>query len=446
MLTVQKYRLILYAVLEETLWWIRTILRRVAIVRELRQSIAKDVVSLYYNGRTLPGSYAIGRAFALADGRFVRHDSIPILRPGRSWEVLRPGRSWDANRIKDPYVVDLGENIYMYYSGNSRTLSLRTLENRIGLAMSSDGGETFRKSGVRPILDAGATGEWDSGGVAFPVVVHEDSEKDPKRRWKMWYRGTDDMGMHRVGLATSSDGSKWTKFSGNPVVTDLDDAGYQIHTNPHEIVRHHQRYFLFTHSEDGMNVHTTSCPEGLYEPSHRNPILTPRLHAAQPLSHDAALGDQFIHVDDTSVFEPMEFVLIHDNGSEPMLTRVTAIDYSASRLTIRDSVRDRYMVARKAFVRSVYCNGMAPRAVYKEKDHWISLMTIMPGLILREYTGVAFSKSLDGPYTIDFRRGLVLEPDAVNSKWDQDSIENFCAVKQSMPSDPDSVDTRVMWN
>jgi hypothetical protein len=132
-------------------------------------------------------------------------------------------------------------------------------------------------------------------------------------------------------------------------------------------------------------------------------------------------------VSDPSVFQPLEYVVVHDDVSDPLLTRITRIDPSG-RLVIRDPVDHRFMVSRRAFVRSMYYNGMGPRSVYRESDHWVALVTALPGAVVREFATRAVSKSLEGPYSIDFNYGLVLDPDQTNSRWDLHAAENFCAV------------------
>jgi hypothetical protein len=87
---------------------------------------------------------------------------------------------------------------------------------RIGYATSSDR-VTWTKYAGNPVLDVGASGEWDDEGVINPMVVLEGNT------YYLWYSGWDSTST-RIGYATSSDGIIWTKFSGNPVL-DIGSTG-----------------------------------------------------------------------------------------------------------------------------------------------------------------------------------------------------------------------------
>ncbi len=69
------------------------------------------------------------------------------------------------------------------------------------------------KSDSNPILEPGPTGSWDESAVIDPSVI-----KEPDGTYKMWYLGWNAAGTHAIGLATSSDGVSWTKYSGNPIM------------------------------------------------------------------------------------------------------------------------------------------------------------------------------------------------------------------------------------
>ena len=58
-----------------------------------------------------------------------------------------------------------------------------------------------------PVLEPGAEGEWDAGGLAWPSVVRTDDG------WAMYYAGADRprTPSQAIGLATSTDGVTWTK-------------------------------------------------------------------------------------------------------------------------------------------------------------------------------------------------------------------------------------------
>lgn len=60
-----------------------------------------------------------------------------------------------------------------------------------------------------PILEAGPSGSWDAGGLSWPSVIATTTG------YSMYYTGLDrPLGTGAIGLATSTDGSSWTKHDG----------------------------------------------------------------------------------------------------------------------------------------------------------------------------------------------------------------------------------------
>ena len=83
---------------------------------------------------------------------------------------------------------------------------------------------TWTKYSFNPVLEEGSTGEWDEGGVGAACVIRDGST------YKMWYTGLHVSPWPEIGYATSNDGTSWTKYGANPVLTkgdpgDWDDEG-----------------------------------------------------------------------------------------------------------------------------------------------------------------------------------------------------------------------------
>jgi predicted GH43/DUF377 family glycosyl hydrolase len=65
------------------------------------------------------------------------------------------------------------------------------------------------------VLEVGPPGSWDAKAVYSPIVMKEDG------KFFMLYTGSDvgvDQGNNAIGLATSEDGVRWTKYPENPVL------------------------------------------------------------------------------------------------------------------------------------------------------------------------------------------------------------------------------------
>ena len=87
---------------------------------------------------------------------------------------------------------------------------------KIGRATSDDGVNWTREI-TNPLITVGQNGQWDDGSVFTGPVIFDGSE------YKMWYCGFDGS-IYRSGLAISAYGSGWEKYAGNPVL-DLGDSG-----------------------------------------------------------------------------------------------------------------------------------------------------------------------------------------------------------------------------
>jgi predicted GH43/DUF377 family glycosyl hydrolase len=136
-------------------------------------------------------------------------------------QILAPsGSGFDGSGVSHPSVIKDGATYVMYYTGtdSSGTTS-------IGRATSATAGGTFTAGGSA-ILSPGAAGAFDANGVQDPVVV-----KVAANDYRMLYTGVDADGIERVALATSTDGSTWTKHGGvlNPSLTPFaaDESGVE---------------------------------------------------------------------------------------------------------------------------------------------------------------------------------------------------------------------------
>ena len=64
-----------------------------------------------------------------------------------------------------------------------------------------------------PVLYIGTDGTWDDDAVWSPAVLKVGSS------YKLWYTGEDGSTPSQIGLATSTDGTTWTKEAANPVLS-----------------------------------------------------------------------------------------------------------------------------------------------------------------------------------------------------------------------------------
>jgi predicted GH43/DUF377 family glycosyl hydrolase len=124
---------------------------------------------------------------------------------------------YDGAAVSHPSVIKDGANYVMYYTDQSATPS-------IGRTSSAGASGPFGAGAVA--LTAGAAGSFDANGVKDPVVVQVGAGD-----YRMLYTGIDADGIERVGLATSTNDTTWTKQGVvlNPSMTPFaaDESGVE---------------------------------------------------------------------------------------------------------------------------------------------------------------------------------------------------------------------------
>ncbi len=149
---------------------------------------------------------------------------LPEERPGQArlakfqWRrcagnpVLRPGGRYDADGCMNPFVVRVGDEYWMYYSGVCDD------GHRICLATARlDDPATWTKRGM--VLDLGGEGRFDRQWLVLPLVMKISG------RWHLYYTGRNTAlgeGLQSfcgIGLAVSDDGLRFERYSDEPIIT-----------------------------------------------------------------------------------------------------------------------------------------------------------------------------------------------------------------------------------
>jgi hypothetical protein len=144
----------------------------------------------------------------------------------------------------------VGHQIWAYTTGWTRRKAVAT-DSGIGLAISDDGGETFKKYGQGPILGP---------SLHEPFLVSDGFTLQHEGRFHMWYiygkrwiRSDQDSPpdrVYKIAHATSDDGQRWTA-TGRTVITDwLDNDECQALP---AVIRHDGNWlmvFCYRHATD----------------------------------------------------------------------------------------------------------------------------------------------------------------------------------------------------
>lgn len=115
--------------------------------------------------------------------------------------LVKTGSNFDFSGITQTFTLQDDGEYKMYYTGYASGSMTYTF-----LATSSDG-ITWTKYSTVPVLYPGGYGTWDQGRASAGPVIKEDGV------YKMYYHSFNDVYNNwHIGLATSTDGINWTKY------------------------------------------------------------------------------------------------------------------------------------------------------------------------------------------------------------------------------------------
>jgi uncharacterized repeat protein (TIGR01451 family) len=242
---------------------------------------------------------------------------------------LQSGSSgnWDDDGVVVSFVLVEGGVFKMWYTGRGTTGPV----NQIGYATSPDG-SVWTKHAGNPVMSVGAVGQWDSARVREASVVHLGST------YHMWYGGTDNHPIYRIGYATSPDGLAWTKNAANPVLgVGAANAWDDTTVYAPQVVHYGGTFHMWYSAGDGPNNnawqlgYASSCDQDgvnwVKEPD--NPVLT---LGANP---SWECGDS---VDFNSVFLDGTSWVMWYSGSSGQCAGVGLGDYRLGRATLLGSL------------------------------------------------------------------------------------------------------------
>jgi uncharacterized repeat protein (TIGR01451 family) len=205
------------------------------------------------------GSYEFGRQVAEMTPcqicSVTKHPANPALSVG-------PSGSWDDDDVWSPAVLKEGGGYKMWYTGDDGTNP-----SRIGLATSTDG-ITWTKAVANPVLSPGPS--WETGGIRAGGVISDSG------LYKLWYTGFDSGGVGRIGYATSPDGVAWTEY-GSPIL-DVGASGSWEDDDVLDptVIKEGSTYHMWYSGYDGITNrigHATSSNGTTWTRDLANPVL-----------------------------------------------------------------------------------------------------------------------------------------------------------------------------
>jgi hypothetical protein len=164
----------------------------------------EDGYRIYFSSRDQHGRAQIGyfETDLHSPDKVLRVSDKPLIRLGRLG-------AFDDSGVTTSWIVNHDRKKYLYYSGWSLGVTV-PFYFFVGLAISEDGGQTYRRVSRAPILERNAI---DPYLTASPCVLVEGG------KWRMWYvSGTgwemrDDRPRHyyHIKYAESDDGIHWRR-------------------------------------------------------------------------------------------------------------------------------------------------------------------------------------------------------------------------------------------
>ena len=161
-----------------------------------------DLYRIYFSGRDQLNRSLIGYVDVDINepNRILKLSPQPVLGLG-------PLGAFDDNGVSPTWLVNRGEEKYLYYFGWNQGATVRAAEVS-GLAISKDGGGSFQRYSRAPIIDR--TGAEPYLVLVISCILIEGDT------WRMWYDSADqwlskDLPRYNIKYAESTDGIHWMR-------------------------------------------------------------------------------------------------------------------------------------------------------------------------------------------------------------------------------------------
>ena len=173
------------------------------------------------------------------------------------------GSYYDYYGVSQPVVI-FDQGVYkMWYYADAGSANMT-----VGLATSSDG-LNWTSYSPNPVLFPGPYGTWDSHAVTPGTIIKDGGI------YRMYYNGwADQYGAWHIGLATSTDGINWEKHP-QPILSGTSGWEYQIGAS--SVIKIDGTYYLYYYGRNLPNykIGVATSTDGINFTRYTgNPILT----------------------------------------------------------------------------------------------------------------------------------------------------------------------------
>jgi hypothetical protein len=378
-------------------------------------------VVAFFNGRKLAVSdYRVGRAISYNGGQdFIRSPRTAVVQK----TAFEAGEN--ITDVKDPFVVQDGSTYYMLCAAYNNAS-----EWAVSCFTSSDG-ITWSRAGTSAQLAPGGAGSPDDKGCRFPVLIKDENESDPDKRWKIYYAGVATDGTNTGCFATApSPTGSYTKFGDNPILSVGPTGAFDAdHVFPNAFYADNGVLRLFHGGYKDSDAHwqvgeAISTDWETWERVQSTPVIARRSAGTTTITTLAAASVS-VTVGSTSEFVAGECVILLDSSDgNPQANRIESID-SGTTLTLCFR-SDRVYTNGK--LKSLYFGSVSPGAIRKVGATWTQWVVAFQqkdsGGFTVEMTGYGEGTAHDS-WTLERLR---TPPLPLGSDWDDISAENLQLV------------------
>ncbi len=200
--------------------------------------LTKDIIRVYYAGRTKKQRSHIGYVeFEIKDKSIKKifETNEPVLKPGNIGY-------FDEHGVYPASIIDINNKKFLYYIGWNQGVKEPLFYASIGLAISDDGGITFKKYSKAPILQRS---EYDPCLVTAPNVISLKNDKF----YMSYVSGTEWIeednklkSKYHIKSAWSQDGINWVR-KGEIAIDFKDEKETNIARS--NVVKYENKYLMW---------------------------------------------------------------------------------------------------------------------------------------------------------------------------------------------------------
>ena len=173
-----------------------------------------------------------------------REDDVEYATSPDGLHCTKDKRSPVYRQAYAPNLIQAGREIRMYHIRKPAPVDGKTRPWEVHLAAGRDL-FSLQSHPANPMLKISQP--WEKGALFYPYVIQEGNT------WIMFYASywdkkdpQDRKGYTAIGMATSSDGIRWTKREGNPILTPIPGSPYEsVYNSSQSVIRDGDHYKMY---------------------------------------------------------------------------------------------------------------------------------------------------------------------------------------------------------